>query len=219
MTASAYIECLPDLAEGYCVIDTETTGLDPQRDRIIEISVLIKTGEDTPLVRTALLKSVDQVPAQITRITGISTEMLNKEGRPPEEIYNAILNMEEMQTLPIVGHNIVGFDRRFLLGEAQRLIGAVNYWQAESVLDQARIIDTGALYKGIRLGSPPKTGESHFDWAQRILEVRSPGLRWNLYTAASAYGLTVDREKLHRARADTIICQRLLERILKAQGG
>jgi DNA polymerase III epsilon subunit-like protein len=214
---SAYTDNLPDLSQGYCVIDTETSGLNPNEDRIIELSVLVH-ADGKSSTRTSILDSVPAVPQGITNITGITTLMLRTEGRPPAEVFKALFEMREVQTLPIVGHNLVGFDRPFLLRETQRLMDqGVNFWAAAEALKEERLVDTGALYKGIRLGEPPQPGEDHFNWACRVLEIRAPGLYWNLRSAAGTYGVRVPAQDPHRARSDVILCQRLLEKILGSQ--
>jgi DNA polymerase III epsilon subunit-like protein len=214
---SAYTENLPDLSRGYCVIDIETSGLDPNCDRIIELSVLVCVDGRTS-ARTSLLNSVSSVPQEITEITGITTSMLVADGRPPAEIIKSMLEMPEFQALPIVGHNLIGFDRPFLLREAQRLLEqGVGFDAAAEALEEGRLVDTGALYKGIRLGELPRPGEDHFTWATRVLNIRAPGLYWNLRDAAGSYGLPVPAQQAHRARSDAILCQRLLEVILDSQ--
>jgi DNA polymerase III epsilon subunit-like protein len=215
---SAYTDNLPDLSRGYCIIDTETSGLDPNLDRLIELSVLVHVDGKTS-ARTSLLNSVSAVPQGITDITGITTSMLVTEGRPPAEIIKALFEIPEVKTLPIVGHNLIGFDRPYLLQEARRLSGqGVNVEAATEALKETRLVDTGALYKGIRLGEMPRPGEDHFTWATRVLNIRAPGLYWNLRSAAGAYGLSVPARQAHRARSDAVLCQRLLEKILETQG-
>ncbi|MFQ6027527.1 MAG: exonuclease domain-containing protein, partial [Dehalococcoidia bacterium] len=188
---SAYTDNLPNLSNGYCIIDTETSGLNPNQDRVIELSVLIHV-DGASSTRTSLLNSVPEVPQGITNITGITTSMLQTEGRPPAEVFKALFEVPEVQTLPIVGHNLVGFDRPFLLREAQRLTSqGVNFWAATEALKEERLVDTGALYKGIQLEEPPRPGEDHFTGASRVLEIRAPGLYWNLRSVARAYGVSL----------------------------
>jgi DNA polymerase III epsilon subunit-like protein len=222
---SAYIANLPDLSRGYCVIDTETSGLDPEHDRVIEVAVLVnqtwperslRNGKAT--VRTALVKSVEIVPQVITEVTGIDTETLQREGKPPAEVFQALFNLPALQSLPIVGHNIIDFDWPFLLREAFRHLDRDTYHsKVRDVLTADRLIDTGALYKGIRLGEEPFLGEDHYGWAVRVMAVRASGLYWNLRAAARSMGVQTRRLEAHRARNDVILCHHLLEKILESQ--
>ena len=85
------------------------------------------------------------------------------------------------------------------------------------VLTADRLIDTGALYKGIRLGEEPFLGEDHYSWAVRVMEIRASGLYWNLRAAARSMGVPTRRLEAHRARNDVILCHHLLEKILESQ--
>jgi DNA polymerase III epsilon subunit-like protein len=220
---SAYIDNLPDLSNGYCVIDTETSGLEPGQDRVIELCIISCRGLDQgvkPVARSALVTTVEQVPDLITQITGITSAMLATEGVPPESAFQALFSLDELvfpnPPLPVVGHNILDFDRAFLLAEAQR-IGGQCLERAQQVLNLDRIIDTGALYKGIRLGYTPFPGESHYQWAQRVLEIPASGLHWNLMEAARAYAVPAPRGEPHRARTDALTCHRLFAMILQEE--
>ena len=208
---------MPDLSRGYCVIDTETSGLNPYSDRVIELAVLTHVdGKST--VRTALLKTVEEVPAEITRITGITTQMLQEEGQDPLTVLRSFLQIPGIQDLPIVGHNLIGFDRPFLLQEIAHLIDDEAELQcARHIFAEKRLVDTGALYKGIQMDAPPLPEETHFSWSQRVLDIRVPGLYWNLRSAAHHMGVGFPEENLHRARGDALICQRLLEKILERE--
>lgn len=57
-------------------LDIETTGLSPENDEIIEIAVLIANEAEVKLTWSALIKTEVTVPAKITELTGITSEML-----------------------------------------------------------------------------------------------------------------------------------------------
>ncbi len=60
--------------EKYIIIDTETTGLN-EDDEIIEISILSLTGET---LLDTLVKPKKEIPQFITKLTGITNEMVSK---------------------------------------------------------------------------------------------------------------------------------------------
>jgi len=196
------------------VLDTETTGLTPSVDHVIELAVLIYT-EGQVTIRSNLIKAVPAVPVKITEITGISTAMLTADGRPPAEVFSLFLNMPEVNNLPILGHNILAFDRLFLLHDINRHLGAEGYERAQEVLHPSKMIDSGALYKGLVMKSPPVEGESHLAWSTRIMEARRAGLKWNLQLAAKQMGVRPGPRDAHRADGDVVLCHQLFQKILE----
>jgi DNA polymerase III epsilon subunit family exonuclease len=87
---------LPDLShlpETFVIADLETTGLDPDKHEIIEISA-IKAHRDADMHDTfaSLVRCEKRIPQKITRITGISQAMLDSEGRAPDTIIPQFLD-------------------------------------------------------------------------------------------------------------------------------
>lgn len=94
----------------YVSLDLETTGLEPKKDRIIEIgAVKIKDGE----IRKTYATLVDpqmKIPERITKLTGITSQMV--EGKPlAREAVKGLLDF--CGDLPLLGHNIL-FDYSFV---------------------------------------------------------------------------------------------------------
>ena len=88
----------------YVSLDLETTGLEPKKDRIIEIgAVKIKDGE----IRKTYATLVDpqmKIPERITKLTGITSQMV--EGKPlAREAVKGLLDF--CGDLPLLGHNIL----------------------------------------------------------------------------------------------------------------
>lgn len=101
----------------YLALDLETTGLSPERDRIIEIgAVKYKEGEAVGEF-SCLIKICQPLPEKITELTGITKEMLSH-GREEREAITEFL--EFAKDCPVLlGHNI-GFDYSFLKVAALR---------------------------------------------------------------------------------------------------
>ncbi len=94
----------------YVSIDLETTGLNPKRDRIIEIGAIrVENGEITEEFST-FVNPERKLEERITELTGIRDEDLAK---APEldEVFPKLL--EFMGELPLLGHSIL-FDYSFL---------------------------------------------------------------------------------------------------------
>ena len=103
------------------VLDTETTGFDPDEDEVIEVAaVRLRAGRFSgkPEDRfEALLQNTVPVGAS-EAIHHISDAQLAREGRPARQVLRELAAF--IGTRPIAGHN-VRFDVRMLQGHARRL--------------------------------------------------------------------------------------------------
>ncbi len=98
-------------SNSYTVIDVETTGLSPHKDQIIELAAL-KIENGSPIKDIALLiKIAEKIPASITKLTGITNDMLSKEGQNLENALKIFLEFIESDLL--VCHN-ASFDIGFI---------------------------------------------------------------------------------------------------------
>lgn len=95
-------------------VDVETTGLDPEKDEIIELAMVPFTyGSDGRITEVGeafegLRQPAEPVPAHITAITGIDDAMVAGRSIDPEEVARFA-----GQADLIIAHN-AAFDRRFL---------------------------------------------------------------------------------------------------------
>ncbi len=99
---------------GIIAIDVETTGISPEKERIIEIGAFRpETGE----VFRTLIQPGRPLPEKITELTGITDDMLV--GAPEEaEAIKAWLEFLDGDTI-LLGHNI-SFDHSFLVQAIRR---------------------------------------------------------------------------------------------------
>lgn len=104
----------------YIALDLETTGLNPARDRILEIgAVKIEDGNETETYQV-LVDCGMRIPERITQLTGISNEMMEEAVRVGRAVKTgeAVSNLLEFcRDLPILGHNIL-FDYSFVKRQA-----------------------------------------------------------------------------------------------------
>ena len=102
----------------YAFIDLETTGLDPQSDRIIEVGVFIaKIGVKTYKGYSELVNPERKLPARIVELTGITDEMLY-DAKKACEVLPEFFDYIGDRT--VFAYNAV-FDIGFLKAEAKRL--------------------------------------------------------------------------------------------------
>ena len=97
----------------YSIVDIETTGLSPKKEKITEIAIFVHDGEKVVDEFTTLLNPEVDIPYRITQLTGISNKMV-QEAPKFYEVARKIVEMTEGTT--IVGHN-VNFDYNFIRKE------------------------------------------------------------------------------------------------------
>ncbi|GCE17061.1 exonuclease domain-containing protein [Dictyobacter kobayashii] len=101
----------------FVVIDTETTGLRPGSDRVIEVAA-VRVGRGQILDSYhSLINPGRRIPPFIERFTGITQTMVN-EAPLASQVLPELLDF--IDGAPLVGHNL-GFDLNFLTFEAQLL--------------------------------------------------------------------------------------------------
>ena len=94
----------------YCVIDFETTGLDPVRDQVVEFAAVRVEEGEIGLHITALCKPSISIPPGATRVHGITDRMV-RFADPFSAYLTTLLDFIGADTL--VGHNL-SFDFGFL---------------------------------------------------------------------------------------------------------
>ncbi|MCI9040992.1 type I-E CRISPR-associated endoribonuclease Cas2e [Dubosiella newyorkensis] len=94
----------------YVVLDLETTGLNVEKDEIIEVGALLIKNTEIDNSFTAMI-DVGHIPKEISKITGITEEMLKNQGKTKQEVIEDFYEFIHNKT--IVGYNIA-FDLVFL---------------------------------------------------------------------------------------------------------
>ncbi len=175
--------------EGMMVgFDTETTGVDTSRDRIVTAAVISREGADgVPIRHTWLIDPGIEIPAAASAIHGITTLQASAEGARPEDALEEIagsLAETLLAGIPIVGFN-VSFDLTVLEAELSR----------HSLPTLARRIGADSA-TGIRPIVDPLVLDRH------LVQWRN-GKR-KLVNLCGAYGVVVNTDDLHSADADVL---------------
>lgn len=101
----------------YVVVDVETTGMRSDVDKILEIGALkVRNGIPTDEL-CSLIRCDGSVPEEITKLTGITDDMIASEGRALDEVMKEL--SEFIGSERIVCHN-AKFDIGFLQAAARR---------------------------------------------------------------------------------------------------
>lgn len=109
----------------FTAIDIETTGLSPEKDKMIEIgAVRFEDGEKKAIFSTLVHPQILALPERITELTGITEEML-KDAPEEEEAIPSLLRFLDGETV-LLGHNLT-FDYSFLKVAAEKLGQSFEY--------------------------------------------------------------------------------------------
>ncbi len=127
----------------YIAVDVETTGLNPVRDKLLEIGA-VKVCQGKPIeTYNVLINTELPVPARIQELTGITDEM-RKTGEKAGKAIQEFIRFRG--DLPVVGHNVI-FDFGFLKQTA------VN----EGCSFEAEALDTLKIARRVLPGLPSKS--------------------------------------------------------------
>lgn len=100
----------------FIVADIETTGLSSDADEILEFAALLVTPEGRISGEFSTLVCVSRpIPAEITRLTGITQDAINHHGQPLPDAMKAFTAF--VGAHPVFFHN-AAFDQRFIMKAA-----------------------------------------------------------------------------------------------------
>jgi DNA polymerase-3 subunit epsilon len=125
----------------FVVADCETTDLSSERDRLTEVSAIrCDIRGDVVESMSSLVKMEGKLPAKIVELTGITDQMIEREGRVEPAVMSDFL--EFVGRSPVFFHN-APFDRGFLKAAAGRSC------RSSLVIDDMEIHDSLALAKAV----------------------------------------------------------------------
>ncbi|HBF74614.1 MAG TPA: type I-E CRISPR-associated endoribonuclease Cas2 [Lactobacillus sp.] len=106
------------LNDSFASIDIETTGLDVIHDKIVSVGAVKRSINGEFQQFNAYVKIDDSMPPKISKLTGITNEKLNHEGRNLSEVLNELTKFVGDDV--IVGYNS-SFDDEFISANLRRL--------------------------------------------------------------------------------------------------
>ncbi|MFV0133001.1 3'-5' exonuclease [Streptomyces sp. HMX87] len=167
--------------------DLETTGTDPREARIVTGAVIEVRGGEPTGHREWLADPGVEIPADAVAVHGISTERAVAEGRPADQVADAIAGVLVTywrSGVPVVAYN-AAFDLTLLSAELRRY-GLPSLRERLGGLDPAPVIDPYAI--------------------DRFVDRYRRGKR-NLEAVCAEYGVPLDAA--HDASADALAAARL----------
>ena len=182
----------------FTVFDLETTGLDPKKEKIVEIGA-VKFDRRGPIGRFSVLVNPGvSMPAEASRINGITDAML--EGKPSLDLVLPDF-LRFIGDTPIIAHN-APFDCSFIDAAQGSLLDAAADVPAE----------------------PPKWAPPFPALPNRVIDTRIyakeafPG-RWKYSLQELAKYLGIDALEAHRAEDDARVCMELFVKCAERAAG
>jgi DNA polymerase-3 subunit epsilon len=117
------------------VLDTETTGRDPQTDRLVEVAAVKFRPGQKPVRFHSLVRPGVPIPAAATEIHGVTDEDV---AEAPAFCQIAARLNRFLHRADLAGFNIKGFDLPFLLAEYRRCDMALDL-SGRAVLDAMQV--------------------------------------------------------------------------------
>lgn len=195
----------------YMVWDLETTGFVAPECKILEIGCLLVKGTAVERKHWVLNNRVE-IPAVITEITGITKEIIEAQGRDPQECLEEFLPLFNKCKKHIT-HNGIKFDIPFLVETANQLF---SYTQDQKMtltnLLRSTAYDTAVKFKADKLNLVPEWRESNIQFADRVMNIRAFGVKYNLGVCVEELGIKLDL-KAHRAMADVEMTHEVYKKI------
>lgn len=130
------------------LLDTETTGVDFEKDQIIELAAIVMERKNGSLTATKKydqfikLHKLDKLPNEIVELTHITDELLHKYGREEKDIAEEYLSLITDNKTLIIAHN-TQFDINMIYQMLKRVYGskkAIEYMEKHDYLDTQTII-------------------------------------------------------------------------------
>lgn len=192
--------------KNYVVFDFETTGLSHETDDVIQMSAIKKKDGLWMNPFNMFIKINRPLPQIIKDLTKITDEMLVTEGVEPEIAWTQF--HKYIENLPLIGHNIINFDCKFL----DRLL---LLHTKESLPHRSLYIDTAMIYKAKKLAFTPFWYEDHYAFCRRVGNFRAYGVKYNLARCCEDLKIDVSGFQAHRSDSDIAMTNLIYEAFLK----
>lgn len=196
------------MPESYVCWDLETSGLDSNNDKIIEIgAVKVKNGEVVE-TKSWLLNHGIFLSEKIIEITKITDELIDSDAILPEQAYSEFLKFfGDMEDWTNITHNGFGFDIKFLVNALPE-----KYAEEKKKIKDA-MIDTAVFVKAMKLHMPQFENESFESWARRVMSVRAYGVKFNIPLCCEELEIDTSNATFHRAVGDALLTNLIYQKL------
>ena len=197
------------LFDGYDTVifcDTETSGLSPDKDYVVELSAITYTKSNVGMRKVSELEALIKLPDGVqmdpkaAAINGITDEKLAAEGFDRQEVLTKFAEKMQGKTL-FVGYNAC-FDYAFMMSEFERMAETADKPDVRQICE-----NTALAMKGMDVYDPLLTIRG------RVVGADGHDVPHKLCNALEYYG--VEGENSHRAMDDTKAMLNLIEALHK----
>jgi DNA polymerase III epsilon subunit-like protein len=197
-----------ELPTTYVVWDLETTGFSPTEDKIIEIgAVKVKDGKVVE-TKSWLLNHNVFLSDKIVEITHITDELINKEGIEPHLAFTEFIEFfYDIPNFKNITHNGFKFDILFLLNSLPK------EFKKPGELIFKNMLDTAVFVKAAKLQMPMYENESFKSWADRVMNVRAFGVKYNIPLCCEELEIDTSDATFHRALGDATLTNKIYEKL------
>lgn len=195
--------------------DLETTGFVAPEAKILEIGAMIyREGQEVETKQWVFKNEGLVIPEEITALTGINQAIIDREGRDPKECLQEFIPML-LEAKQNVTHNGLFFDIPFLtntLKDVTKIETSTTMAIVSAIRDRA--FDTAVFVKASKLNMPRREDEVFLSWANRVMNVRAYGVKFNLTLCSQEYGIDTSKVNFHRALGDVYVTGELYKKII-----
>ena len=206
----------PAWPSSYVVWDLETTGLQYREGHIVEIgAVLVENGEIQSTHQWILDNEVP-IPEEAAAVHGITEDIVAAEGRDPKDCLEEFLAVLIPGHQPHITHNGYRFDIPWIVHHLSIALG-MKLDEAEELMQSLHntMIDTAVLAKGSMIGMQREWNETMAQYAKRVMDVRAPGVKYNVSYICDQMGIDMEGITTHRAGGDVLLTNEIYKKIIQ----
>lgn len=205
--------------ENYLVWDLETSGLEKEAAKILEIGCfVVKKGEVTERKSWLLHHPGIELSAQIVEITGITELMLEEQGVDPVLAIKEFVDfIYSHPGFAHITHNGIKFDIEWLAYHAAKSLGWTVGQHKDFLAKMHRnAIDTAVFVKAGKLGMKRMWNETFKEFADRVMGVFAKGVKYNVGLCCEEMGIDKSKVTQHRALGDVELTHEIYKKLLVA---
>jgi len=166
------------LPDSYLVFDTETSGADPAKDKILQYGfAVVIDGKLVDSFGVIANRGRDCfIHPKAIEVHGIDHDRMEREGVDPKLAFDEVVSTFEAyreRGWMFVGHNAIRFDAELFENECK-------HWGHSFCFKPDEIFDTGMVVKAAQLGMYIDPRHTIRSWARRVSNVRAKGVYWSL---------------------------------------